>query len=310
MEVALPAGLYGMAVAEPAVLDRELDGNFMYLVEIIRVQFMLALNYFVTGLFLFQIWKMNQASFVSECSGKLLLLELGCVFLFEVRMLVDIRKAFSIMSLLWAAPLPESAALTKATSGRTSFGHRYKSARAKEPTTGAVLARESCVEESMLLRMYRQVRRSPDPSHATWKLDGLSRAYRVWCMLTVGLPVLVLCLVLAYLGGVYIMRSSDDAEMMMNTLSVVFVSEIEEFLYVAFTSDAMRYNLENMQPIDIGLTNRQRLAQWFTSSIVCPILTVCTAGLLVGHTRQLDCQEQLWSLRLLLDSALEFEARS
>merc|ERR1712176_1194985 len=98
--------------------------------------------------------------------------------------------------------------------------------------------------------------------------------------------------------------------MMMNTLAVVFVAEIEGFLYVAFTSDAMRYNLENVQPVTVDLTNRQRLAQWFGSSIMCPLLTICVAALVVYHARVLDCHEFAWNLQAAIDGVLDVEIES
>jgi len=298
MELNVPSGLYGMAVAEPAALDRNLDGSFMYCVEFIRVQSMLWLNYFVICLFLLQLWKMNQERTVADCSERLLLLELGCVFLFEVRMLVDVRKSVSIMSLLWAAPWPV----------QIVESNRYRSTRAFSPKAGAILAREQDHQASgMLSRMFNKIRRNDSGHGSQWKLDGISCIYRFWCMLTVAIPVLLLSVALAYLGGVYIMRSSNDGEMMMNTLAVVFVAEIEEFLYVAFTSDAMRYNLENMQPVMVGLTNRQRLVQWFGSSILCPLLTVCAATLVVYHARMLDCHEFTWNMQAAIDGVLDVE---
>jgi len=278
----------------------------MYYVEIIRVQFMLWLNYLVTSLLLFQIWKMNEQSAVAECSGRLMLLEVGCVFLFEVRMLVDVRKCFSIMHLLWAAPSPVPAI----TNSANSFGHRYMSTRSNSPKAGAILAKEP-QEESMIFRMYRKVRGGSDNNHGSqWKLDGISRAYRTWCMVTVAIPALVLSIILGYLGGIYIMRSANDGEMLTNTLAVVFVAEIEEFLYAAFTSDAMRYNLENMQPVDIDLTNRQRLAHWFACSILYPAMTMCVAALVVHHARTLDCHDDEWSLKGIMSAAMQFESTS
>lgn len=289
MEVELPAGLYGMAVAEPAALDRKTDGNFMYFVELVRVHSMLLLCYVVSCLFLVHIWKINEGMTVAECSGKTLLVELGCVFLFEVRMLVDIRKPLTIITLLWAAPLPKSGS------------RRYMNVQDASPRAGAVLANESATKTGMLARMYHVVRRRPSTAQMNqWKLCGISPVYRTWCLLIVGMPALAQSLLLAYLGGVYIMKSGDESAMVVSTLAVVFVSEIEEFLYVAFTSDAMRYSLENMQVIEMELSNRQRLVSWFASSIVCPMLVVGIALLLVRHTRQMDCQEFSLSLKDIL----------
>jgi len=174
----------------------------------------------------------------------------------------------------------------------------------KTPKAGAVLANENAPEEeSLLFRMYRGMRRKrDDPQEVQWKLDGLSRRYRLWCLFTVGLPKLVVSLVLAYLGGIYIMRSGSDGVMVMSTASVVFIAEIEHSLYVAFTSDAMRYNLEHMQPVEVCLNNRLRLAGWLVSSILGPLLTISVAALVVYHARQLDCHGHGWNTRELMSA--------
>mmetsp|Transcript_67324 Transcript_67324/g.181011 ORF Transcript_67324/g.181011 Transcript_67324/m.181011 type:complete len:310 (-) Transcript_67324:60-989(-) len=302
MELCVPTGLYGMAIAEPAALDRRLDGNFMFFVENARTFSLLCLHYFVTSLFLVQVWRMGREREIAECSGHLLLLEFGCVFLFEVRMLVDIKKSFGIMSLLWAAPYPKP---TNASGSVGSLsGKTYFSMRNGLPQHGAVFEAETAADGGgMLTQMFRKVRRGKD-SAAHWKMDGISRCYRVWCLLTVGLPSLLLNVVLGYLGGVYIMRSPNDSDMVMNTLAVVFVAEVEEILYVAFTSDAMRYNLEHMRTVEVHLSNRHRIMGWFMSSIVNPLLTFSAAACLVVRTRQADCPDFVLSWKTFANIAI------
>mmetsp|Transcript_38389 Transcript_38389/g.99305 ORF Transcript_38389/g.99305 Transcript_38389/m.99305 type:complete len:309 (+) Transcript_38389:104-1030(+) len=302
MELCVPTGLYGMAIAEPAALDRRLDGNFMFFVELARTFSMLCLHYLVTSLFLVQVWRMGREREITECSGRLLLLEFGCVFLFEVRMLVDVKKSIGIMSLLWAAPSPPP---TTASGLPVSSGKTYFSMRNAPPKHGAVYQAETAAEDGggLLTQMFRKVRRGSS-SEPQWKMDGISRRYRVWSLLTVGLPSLLLQVVLGYLGGVYIIRSPNDSEMVMNTLAVVFVAEVEEFLYVAFTSDSMRYNLEHMRTVEVHLSNRHRIMGWFMSSIVNPLLTFSAAACLVVRTRQADCPDFVLSWKTFANIAI------
>jgi len=296
MELSVPAGLYGMAIAEPAQLNRKLDGTLMCFVENVRVQGILWMNYLLIGLFLMQIWKMTQQLWMADCSGRLLLLEFGCVFLFEVRMLDEVRKALAIMSLLWAAPKERES--------------QYSNARDCSPSAGAIFEKEAAPEpqSGLFMRSLKKIRRMGSSAANSssdlmqWKLDGIGRCYRLFCMLNVAIPVLLLSLATAYLGGLYILRSGSDAEMVMNTLAVEFVANIEQFLYMAFTSDAVRYSVETMKPVEVDLTNRQRVFGWFSSSILCPMVIIATAGYMMYHTRGIDCPYFEWTTADVIDA--------
>jgi len=304
MEMPAPAGLYGMAIVEPAVLDRRLDGTFVYVVELMRVFGMLCLNYTVIGLFLLQLWKMNERQRVSDCSGHLLPLELGCVFLFEVRMLADIRKGLSILTLLWLAPRPAASDSTLLPTSKPN--HRYRGL-ADSPKIGAVMVKEEATGEGafdgLLARLSRKRRGGEDKK---WDLDGLSRTFRVWCTCVVGLPKLAIDVALAYMGGVYIMQSDTDEAMLMNTLAVVFISEIEALLYHAFTSDVMRQSLESMRPVVVDMGNKKRLVMWLFCSILAPLATVFVALAMVSYTHRMDCPSFQLSWKLFSDTAQSF----
>merc|ERR1719145_104716 len=120
------------------------------------------------------------------------------------------------------------------------------------------------------------------------------------------MPKLTIDLVLAYLGGVYIVESPDDEALLMNTLAVVFIAEIEELLYLAFTSDAMRHSLESMRPVEVSMGNRQRLASWFTCSILFPVFTVLASLAVMDHTRRMNCPDFVMSGELIVDVARSF----
>mmetsp|Transcript_91759 Transcript_91759/g.256416 ORF Transcript_91759/g.256416 Transcript_91759/m.256416 type:complete len:298 (-) Transcript_91759:278-1171(-) len=285
MELEVPSDLYGLTIVEPTMLDRKLDGTAMFLVEVGRIYGMLAANYFLVILFMTQLWKMVRESKVSECSGELLGLELGCVFIFEVRMLTDLRKGLSIATTLWSLH-------TRPSIERSAS---YKNITGSSPSAGAVLVKE----DTGVMGKFRSLGKSSknDPSKQ-WKLTEVSRSYRIVCALVIALPKLALDMALAYLGGVYVMRSESNSDMVLNTLAVVFVAEIPELMYTAFTSEAMRYSLEGLTCLEIELTNRQRLLGWFAGCVLAPLFTVVASWMVVDQTRASDCPDGGLSFKL------------
>jgi len=107
-----------------------------------------------------------------------------------------------------------------------------------------------------------------------WKLDGTSRCYRIVCAALIPLPKLLVDMLLAYLGGLYVVSTQDPSDMLLKTLSLVFIVELDDMMYRVFTSDAMRHHLENMQSVKIALTNRWRVMTWLLASFLAPIFVV------------------------------------
>jgi len=265
-------------------------------VELVRVFGMLCLNYTVIGLFLLQLWKMNERQGVSDCSGHLLPLELCCVFLFEVQMLAEARQGLSILTLLWCAPRP---AASNSTLLPRSGYHGFSDS----PKIGAVMVKEEEAKGGFLARFTRSKRGGEERK---WDLDGLSFTFRVWCTCVVGFPKMAIDLALAYMGGVYIMQSETDEAMVMNTLAVVFISEIEALLYHAFTSDAMRQSLESMRPVEVDMGNKKRFVMWLGCSILGPLATVLVALAMIQYTHRAYCPDFQLSWQLFSDTAESF----
>jgi len=300
--LAVPASLYGLTIAVPTMVDLAHDGALIYVAELGRGLMMLLLNYAVQLLFLAELWRVSQdrEGSIEECKeATSLCLELGCVFLFESTVLMDIRKSLTILSLVWAAPGPRYKSVTE---GASLAAGAYQGVRAYSPKTGAVLGADEGEggRSSYFTRMYRKVRPSPSPGVKQWKLDGISNSFRLWSSLTVALPKLFIGTALAYLGGIYIERSVDQEAMVLNTLAVVFIADIDEILYRAFTSDAMKDNLEHMRTVELTLSNRKRFCMWFLSSVICPLLTIGAAGFIIVHSRASDCPDFVWSWQMLV----------
>jgi len=292
MELSLPKSSYGLAIVEPAILNRKHDGNFMFFMEIGRVFFMLSLTFILTGLFLLQVWKMNESGNMNLnlCSNEIVLLEFACVFLFEVAISREVTETMTCFSILWMAPAPKSSSTAGAIPNL--LNRNYSPACTDSPKTGAVLAASD--SGGRFSQMFRRSRSADD---CQWKLDGISNAFRVSSMLTVAAPKLLLEILLAYLGGVYILKSADEGAMVMNTLAVVFIADIDEVLYTAFTSNVVKFNLSHMKTVDVDLSNQTRVAMWFASSVLCPLITVAASAWIVLHTKRLDCPDYMWSWR-------------
>lgn len=280
MELSVPESSYGLAIVEPAVLNRKVDGSFMFFVEIGRVFFMLTMTFVLTGLFLLQVWKMNESIHMSLCGNETGLLELACVFLFEVAISKEVIESMTCFSVLWHAPKPKS----------SSF--HYTRSNSDSPKSGAVLAAEVAEAKGMFSGMFKKKSGSVD---SQWKLDGISFRFRVLCTLAVAAPKLLLEVLLAYLGGVYILKSGDEGAMVMNTLAVVFIADFDEVLYTAFTSNAVKSNLSQMKTVDVELSNRSRMTMWFASSVLCPLMTLAASAWIVFHTKNTDCEDFMWS---------------
>lgn len=284
MELEVPANLYGMAIAEPPQLNKKHDGALICVLELTRVYTMLFINYVVSLLFVLQVKQMNDVT-SHHCSGGLVVLEFICVFIFEVQMLAHTQESFSMMFLLLSAK--------EAKEPSNTIPGSYSQARDTSPSHGAVLAQEGAAG-SWLRRLRRRLRGG---EASAWTLDGISRRFKAWSLLVVAVPKFLLGLAVAYTGGVYIIKSQNEETMVMSTLAVVFIAEIDEILYLAFTSSVMRYHLENMAAVEVQLSNAKRLGLWFASGMLAPLLMAAATVFIMWHTRQMECNGEVWSMQ-------------
>merc|ERR1719230_1734884 len=106
-----------------------------------------------------------------------------------------------------------------------------------------------------------------------WNLDGMTKSFKVYCMCCVALPKLLIAVILSLIGGMYIKLTSSVENLVLNTLAVNFVVDIDEFLYQAFTSDATKGNLDNMKTLQVDVDNNTRFWLWVTTTCIHPLLT-------------------------------------
>jgi len=291
MDLQVPANLYGMAIAEPPQLSVKHDGRGLFVTEIARVYFMLLINYFVCSLFVLQINEMNDGA-EHHCSAQLVLLEFICVFVFEVQMLTELQESVGMVFLILTAKGP-SAEVQKEGSGRFSRGPSlYAQARDASPTGGAVLVNEDN-GGSWMRRLKKRLRRTEEEQQ--WAFEGISWTFKAWSLLVVAVPKVLLGLAVAYIGGVYIIKSADAETMVMSTLAVVFIADIDAILYEAFTSSAMRCELEDMEPVEVPLSNAKRFGLWLLSGVFAPVIMAAASAAIMWQVRRQDCDGEIWS---------------
>uniref|UniRef100_A0A7S1RI12 Uncharacterized protein n=1 Tax=Alexandrium catenella TaxID=2925 RepID=A0A7S1RI12_ALECA len=179
-------------------------------------------------------------------------------------------------------------------------GASYMPARTGTPSHGAVLAQEA--PGSWMRRLKRKLHSGEAPA---WSLDGIGRRFKVWSMLVVAVPKFLLGLAVAYTGGVYIIKSESEETMVMSTLAVVFIAEIDDILYLAFTSSVMRQSLETTPAVEVELSNAKRLALWFASGMLAPLVIAGATAFIMWHTRQVECVGAMWTTQDIRNELLD-----
>merc|ERR1711964_331216 len=106
-------------------------------------------------------------------------------------------------------------------------------------------------------------------------------------VLIVALPRLVICSVLVVVASGYIVRSSET-DMIIDTVAALFIVDIDEFMYHAFTTSSVKQQMEAMEGLEFMPSNMDRLLSFFFVNFIYPLMIILCAITLVWHQR-LDC---------------------
>jgi len=278
--VEVSGSLYAMTIVELASLSRKRDGDLVFFAETIRVMFMLCLNYAMTCFFISQLGKMVAAQFAlgdRECDMDFLILIFICVFMFEVSMLGQLGKCMRLMELLYFAnPAKSAAPLTYSPVMSTASSDACLTLSSIGSGAGAIVMQEKSLSKRVKTFIRHPIHGDKEDQHGIkrWSLHETRLFYRMFCFFVIVLPKLVADMMLAYLGGLYIASTDKGSDMLLNTLAVVFIAEVDEIMYSAFTSAAMKYNLENMKPVMLVQTSQIRTGMWLFHGFGTPALAL------------------------------------
>ena len=101
------------------------------------------------------------------------------------------------------------------------------------------------------------------------------------CILFAAIPRMLICLLLGFIGAIYIGRSESQEAMLLNTLAVLFVLDIDDAIYNVFTSGSLKVHMEHIKPIILHPTNNDRLIAFFFASFIFPVLVVALSVVIV-----------------------------
>lgn len=121
-------------------------------------------------------------------------------------------------------------------------------------------------------------------------LDDITRTYKFWSFFSIGIPKLAIAVLLGYYGGMYIAKSADQETMLLNTLAVMFVIDVDEILYEAFISDYTKDSLEHMKAVEVPVSNSVRFSMWAMSTVVYPLIVLAASASTVFYTKMIECE--------------------
>jgi len=279
-EATLPADLSGFFCTVPLQLSRSADGLCLTLVELFRSFLLISLSYIVQIVFLWEFWRINGTNVDTPCKEDHFFLEHVCMFVFVVTCFQELEATKNLFVTLWKAPTSQTysmytALLTEDVNKKEAVKH------------GAILQMDDKQLEEQEMKkkgkfmgkashMMRKAKSGlgGGPDMDTWTLDHMTKTWKFFCFLFSALPRLAIALGVLVMGAEYVSRSGSKEDMILNTLAVLFVVEVDDAIYNVFTSESLRAHMENVKPIPLNPTNNDRMFAFIFSALVYPIAAV------------------------------------
>lgn len=160
-----------------------------------------------------------------------------------------------------------------------------------------MLFKEVCETCNMAAWLYRapcsavteriQVSRASPATESIDMVSGFSRLYKIWCVGVAIIPKFVLAGALWYYGGAFILRAVNNSELILNTVAVTFINEIDDLLYsvlVPADIDSLLADLPEFEWMPAVPTTKQtKLQRW---SVALSVFTgqYLYAGIIIAMT--------------------------
>jgi hypothetical protein len=245
-----------------------------------RAFFFIALTFMIQMLYVVKIHRRSvQLQSEPDVLEERFLIQVVCVFVFGISIFRELRDCIDFLELVVRCPVSRDV-------GYQSIGHGSDGSHRH----GAVLSQESPQERpsgtNWKSNILNFARTRSSKTHV-WTLGSMSYSWKVVCLLFVGVPRILFCSLFAKVGAGFIVLSPD---IIIDTVGVLFVVDIGEFMYNAFTTNAVKQQLEQLQPIEWYPSNARRLAAFLIMNFAYPVLLVCFSVAVVSYSRK-DCSE-------------------
>lgn len=284
----LPNDLYGLFVAEPLQLDASVDGWAIVILAMTRAFFFIALNFAIQMLYVVRIHRLSVEMQGEQCRHEHSYMQVVCVFVFGVSIFRELRDCMDFVALVVRCPVSREGGYVGMGSSRGPDGSHYRhgAVLSSQGSSGAVLSQERASGASRILSWARR-REAPISKEGgphAWSLDSMRRSWKVACLLFVGLPRVFVCSLFAKVGAGFIVRSPEE-DIIIDTVAVLFVVDVGTFMYNAFTTNAVKQQLEQMKPVEWQPSNAHRLMAFLYVNFAYPVLLICFSITVVWYSR-------------------------
>ena len=100
-------------------------------------------------------------------------------------------------------------------------------------------------------------------------VSGMTLRHKYFNILFIVIPKMALAIVLAVIGGIFIVRSEDNETVILNALAAYFIVEVDEYLFSATQDRATARQLQELPPFKKILgPSRHKNNIWFLSILV------------------------------------------
>eukprot|EP00746_Dinoflagellata_sp_MGD_P040598 gnl/MRDRNA2_/MRDRNA2_19811_c0_seq1.p1 gnl/MRDRNA2_/MRDRNA2_19811_c0~~gnl/MRDRNA2_/MRDRNA2_19811_c0_seq1.p1 ORF type:complete len:301 (-),score=37.16 gnl/MRDRNA2_/MRDRNA2_19811_c0_seq1:79-981(-) len=292
----VPCNLYGLAVVEPLQLDRHIDGFVIYFMELSRLVFLLCLNYATQLAFIRRIAQIIQGDSEqqayeyqfwgrADCSDETYKLQLICVFVFCVTTFAELRETCDLANALYHCPVKGYKWIPSLDAGR-AFG-----AVGKQGVLEVDAAEDSAAKGGVANVLHAafgavgEEDKLEEKEANNWNFRAMTKRYKVAIMICIVIPKLIIGLLLTYIGAAYILHSDDPETLILNTMAVNFVLDIDEYFYSSFTSNSVRNRLAECHEIVLNFSNWERLASFLFLDLLLPSCLAIVTYTLVSYNR-------------------------
>lgn len=260
--VDLQADMYGWllsTVAREKVATREFVAQFVLLVGNFSMQ-----------IFFVQCVQWLNKDFVEHSSSCActLLIQWVAVFFWELEMWSEITETLDMAELIYYVP--------NTSKSDSSEGHHLMDNSVWQ--TCLNVSQGSNLQRSAGLNFWKRQSSKDHSNVHEWSPEEcleilwpghLERPRKMFLVISLLVPKLMVAVLLSYIGGVYIFLSKNDEVVILSVVAAEFVLRIDQILFSSFAIPEVSSLMKKAQPIGFHMSEGTFWTQWRTSSFLC-----------------------------------------
>jgi len=198
-----------------------------------------------------------------------------CVYVFCVAVFGEIRDSMDMFMGVWGCPVVQDGSYS---SLMLAGG---------QPANGPGVVVDNNDESdatSSMDWMRRKLKKEVTESVALWNLSRMTKVRKYFDLAVIVFPKLAIGTLTLVFGCKYIMGSPDSETLIMNTLAVLFVLDLDEYIYQTFTTTTVKARIDSMEHILLNPSSTDRVAAYFMTTFGIPLIVgSATLGFVYSH---------------------------